>query len=108
MARFLQEPSKNGAAQIIGSAAEIDEWCVSYPGVWEHLSETSWESGAPRVTSTITVFVEEGLVKICLRDRALFKTAWVSGRSILKALGALETGLEAGSLEWRKDRATKR
>ena len=108
MAHYLQEPSKNGATRLIATSVELDELSSAYPALWEHLSETAWESGAPRTTSTLTIFVEEGLVKLCLRDRAAGRTAWASGKSMVKAWMALEAALEDDSAEWRKDRPTRK
>lgn len=104
MARFLQEPSKNGAGRLIAGSVELCELAVAHPALWEYISECQWESGQPRVTSTLMLFVEEGLVKLCLHDRAAARSAWVSGRSWTSSLGSLEQVLAGGSVEWRKDR----
>lgn len=105
MAQYLQEPSKNGAGRLIAGTPEMCAIAAAHPALWEHLSECVWESGQPRVTSTLMVFVEDGLVKLCLHDRASARSSWVSGKTLSGALGVLETQLEQHSVEWRKDRA---
>jgi len=108
MARYLQEPGKNGSEAVISSAAMIDDWSSLHPAIHDHLTEVQWESGRPRVTSTFLVFFEEGLFKICLRDRSSLRTAWVSGKTFTSACEALEVALEAGTVEWRKERSPSR
>lgn len=71
------------------------------PGVREMLTETRYPDGSPRQTSTLLVFLEEGIVKCCLNDRDQAQTAWASGGSVADCLGALEAGLQRDSLQWR-------
>lgn len=104
MAQYLQEPSANGTLRTLATATELCALAVERPATWEHLSETAWPSGKPRVTSTLLVFVEDGLVKLCLRDRATGRVGWVSGRTLTDALNSLETSLASDSLEWRRER----
>lgn len=104
MAQYLQQPSKNGAAQTIASAVEVCDLATSWPAIFEHLTESAWESGVKRVTSTLMVFSEDGAIKLCLHDRAVARSAWVAGSSLTRALQLLENGLVAGSVEWRRDK----
>jgi len=108
MAQFLHEPSKGGAERLIQQSVEMCAMATSYPAVWEHLTESAWASGKPRTTSTLMVFAEDGLFKLCLHDRSSGRTAWLSGPSLTAALISLERGLEENTVEWRKDKGTFR
>lgn len=108
MAQFLQEPSVNGAGRVISQAVAVCSFATEYPALFEHLTETAWPSGKARVTSTLTIFSEDGVVKLCLKDRSSLRTAWASCRTVSEAFRALEAGLEGDSLEWRRDRPLKK
>jgi len=71
------------------------------PGVREMLVETRFPDGSARQTSTLLLFVEAGVVKVCLNDRDQGMSAWASGSSVLDCLLALESGLQADTLQWR-------
>jgi len=50
----------------------------------------------------MTVCVDDGMVKICMNDRARRRSAWVSGVSVANALDAAEAFLAEGKAGWRK------
>lgn len=72
-----------------------------FPTLWAYLSDTVWSDGSARSTSTITVFAEDGLVKLCLNDREGKRTCWSTGTSLEESAEALEQRLAAGTAEWR-------
>ncbi len=74
---------------------------VGYPVLWEYLSSTAWEDGSARQTASLLCFVEDGLVKLCLNDRSVARTGWVSGRSWEEAVLALEMALGDDRMDWR-------
>jgi hypothetical protein len=79
-----------------------DGWYQQCPATREYLELTQWEDGSPRQPSTVTIFVEHGLVKLCLHDRDQNRSCWVSGDSFEAAWASLEDGLAAGNVEWRE------
>lgn len=68
-----------------------------------HLLEEHWADGKPRKTSTLLLFLHEGRLKGCIRDRNTDETAWVSSDSLEGILDALEVGLQEGALDWRRE-----
>jgi hypothetical protein len=99
-------PVKSGDGALPDLAK--DEWALDTPGLWEYLTATRYEDGARRETATLTLFVEEGLIKGCLNDRDKGRVAFVSGRSVDAVLEALEQGLQLGALDWRAQRRMPR
>jgi len=75
----------------------FEEW----PTVWEYLSETRFDDGKPRETSTVLIFVDAERLKVCLSDREANEVAFVSGATFKEAMDALERGLAGGTLDWR-------
>lgn len=108
MAQFLQEPGKSNAGRLVFGSVEMCELSARFPAIWEYLTEVAWESGAARLTSTLMVFSEDGMVKLCFHDRSCARTAWVSHRSLTGALASLDEQLASGHLEWRRDRVEKK
>lgn len=73
------------------------------PALAAHLLDPVFADGKPRRTDTLLVFVHEGRLKGCLRDRTTDECAWVSGDGLVGILDALEEGLQTGALDWRKE-----
>jgi len=76
-----------------------------YPSLWEFLTEAKFADGTDRQAPTMTVFVEGRLLKACVNDRAEGMVAFATGSSLTAILEALEEGLQADSLDWRKSQA---
>lgn len=74
---------------------------TSYPNLFSYLTEERWDDGSPRETSTLLLFVEHGILKVCLNDRAVGRTCFLSCASFDAALEALEHGLASDTLPWR-------
>ena len=71
------------------------------PGVREMLVESRYPDGSNRLNSTLLLFVEAGVVKVCLHDRDQGQTAWASGAGVGDCLEALEAGLQGDTLNWK-------
>jgi len=76
-----------------------------YPPVWEFLTLTAWEDGAPRECGTILLVCEDGVLKLWLNDKAQGCTAWVSGASLEAAFKAAVAAIEGVGAGWRPTRA---
>lgn len=97
----ISKPSGSGGGGG-RSAAPLGGWLKELtPTLLEYLSETQYDDGSPRQTATLTVFVETGVVKLCLNDRDLGRTAWVTSDSLENAIAAMEGRLADGSADWR-------
>lgn len=72
-----------------------------YPNLIEYLTVTEFEDGSSRERSVLSVFVEDGRVKVCLNDKELERSGYVSGDTLTGVLVALEKALATEGLEWR-------
>lgn len=79
-----------------------DGWSLRYPGLWEMLAVSQAPDGATRRLSTLLLFYDDGQVKACLNDRDQGLTAWASADGVEAVLEALERGLQADTLDWRR------
>lgn len=74
------------------------------PAVWEHLTLGQYEDGSPRQRSSLTVFFEDGLIKVCLSDRDQERTAWSSSDELVDAMRGLEQAIVQGTVQWRTNK----
>lgn len=72
-----------------------------YPTLYEYLSLTRYEKGESRVTSTLLIFVENGVLRICLNDRDNNRSVFFTGETLECALASLEAALLSDRVEWR-------
>lgn len=80
------------------------KFALDYPGIWDHLTQTAWEDGSPRVPSSILIFEQDGSLKLMLRDKSAGLCLWVAGRTFEALLLACEMGINDPATEWRQDR----
>ncbi len=75
-----------------------------HPSLSEWMTAEVWEDSSKRRLPSLTIFSEDGLVKICVNDKATERVAFVSGPSLREALQSIEDGLTRDSLEWRRSK----
>lgn len=101
---MLKKPSGDGAQgksrPSLGDPAFQQQW----PLLWSHLTQTTWEDGSPRQTSTMLVFAQEGVLKCMLRDVEAAQVLWTAGNGFTALLHAVEGQLESPDADWRTDR----
>lgn len=98
---------KSGPQQgASGAYGTPDDPTIStgYPAIWEYLAEPAKDARGQLVAATLTLFLEDGLVKLCLNDRASGATAWASAGTLADAVAQMEDRLADGSVEWRRAR----
>jgi len=97
----LQKPTSPLAGSSNAQEGTSD-WPTLWPTLVEYLSQTTWDDGSPRETSTMLLFREDGSWKACLNDRAMGRTGWASSSSPEGTLQALEDALRDDRMEWRR------
>lgn len=104
MARFVQR--RIAAEGPAGEPLPIDagDWKGRYPALVEYMTQCAWGEGEARLTSTVLLFVEDGVWKVCIRDRDQSQVAFFAGKTPAEALAAAERSLASGSAEWRAQR----
>lgn len=104
---FLRRVAEKDQAMVGTPTKEGEAWVKNHAALWEYLSATEYDDGTERKTSTVTLFVEDGAVKVCLNDRDGSRVMWVSGPSVVDVLKALEALLRAGEGDWRAQKPFK-
>ena len=80
---------------------EDNEFSTNYPTIFEYLTLNSWGPGQPRSTSTIMLFVDNGVLKLCINDRDNQRSAFFTGTTLSAALVACENALSGETADWR-------
>lgn len=99
--------SGNGnSLAYVGSAAESKR----LPALCEFLAALTWPDGLPRVSGSLTVFAEDGRLKVWLSDRDQGLGGVVTVQSLESLLLDVEAALAKDSVQWRvpKDRKTRK
>lgn len=98
----MVRPSGGSVARV-GQPARDEVLHGWLPALHDHLTETQWDDGKPRKTSTVLIMTENGYWKASIHDRDMKAGAWVTAEAWEELLETLNRKLIEGSLEWRKD-----
>ena len=100
----MKVPSKASAnLQAAKAVVVFDDKAFSemYPSLVGYLSCDRFDDGSPRQTATLLLFFESGGLKVCLNDRHLSRSAFVTAPNFAEVMDTLESGLTNDTLEWR-------
>lgn len=95
----LPRPQDAGVRQLVDG-----EFATRWPTLWAYLSQTKWEDGSVRQTSSMTVFQSDGMLKGMLKDSNIGMCLWVAGTTFMGLLDVLEAALCDPAADWRMDR----
>lgn len=104
MADFIKARPAASAPQPLPQDAAASRFAQDYPALYEYLTVTAWADGSQRATASLTLFQDEGRLKVCLHDRDVGRVAFVAAWTVEDLLRALEEGLLADSIDWRPAR----
>jgi hypothetical protein len=83
-------------------ACKLDkEFSSDHPALWDYLTQKLWEDGTERRTATLTIFAEDGLLKVCINDRDSARSLWASDETWAGTFEALEALLGDPKAPWR-------
>lgn len=72
-----------------------------YPTVHEYLFQTQWADGSFRHTSTISVFTDNGVMKLVLNDRDNNRSAFFTAKTWRDLFDKMEAALAGETVDWR-------
>lgn len=79
------------------------DFATEFPGLWEFIARQRYE-GNPRATGRLLIYADNGKATLCLMDRWTGQVAFYASDNVSAALVGVERGLQAGTLDWRKDK----
>lgn len=106
---FFKRPDSGTSPVGKGGIASIDtELAANCPALACYLGSDTWEDGEVRQRSSLVMFFEDGVYKVCLSDKDTNMSLWASSRSFLGLSEALEARLTEERVDWRKQRPRKK
>lgn len=89
---------------IKGSNVPLDDdaFAKAWPTLHAFCADTIDQDGKTRITSTITLFFEDGVVKGMLKERNANLLLWVTAPTLLDVFGCLEIALTKDTVDWRQ------
>lgn len=101
----LQKPGKSAASSGSLSGTKCDGTIFqSFPTLWEFLTLSAWPDGSSRKPGTLILFTEGEKWKMCLKDVANARVAFVTAEALDDLFLAADEGLDKDSVDWRPDR----
>lgn len=82
-----------------------DAFAKRWPSVWEFVTSEWWIPGQEsRVPGSLLLFLQDGLVKVRLKDNERQEVLFLTGQGIEEVLRLAEEALATGKGEWRPDK----
>lgn len=98
---FVQRSGGGHSPKVMPWSEQGDAWARRYPALAEYLDADKFPDGSARKTSTLLVFVDDGVLKACVSDRAESRVAFFSASTFEGLLDAVEVGLSTDNADWR-------
>jgi hypothetical protein len=97
----MRKPEKSSTDSASRVPMPDEEWANSLPLVTEYLCALKYDDGSPRERSTLSVFCEDGSLKLALNDKGEKRSLYVSSDSWDAAIALMEMALAADHPPWR-------
>lgn len=75
----------------------------SYPALWEYCTSDQYPDGTRRQRSSMVIFFEESVVKLCLNDKDQLRSLWVTADTVEKVFSTADKALQTAHPPWRRD-----
>lgn len=72
-----------------------------FPSLHEYLTQAKWDDGSLRTTSTLLIFIDQGVLRLCLNDRENSRSCFFTAAEFGEGMAKLESALATGKVEWR-------
>jgi hypothetical protein len=98
----LRRPSSPGRDSKVLNRPLDPAFEQDFPTLNAYLADDTWEDGTARLRSTLILFAEDDVYKMCLTDKDSDMTLWVASKTVFGLLGSMEARLNDPEAEWRK------
>jgi len=102
---IMKKPGTEAKFQL-NKPLEESAWSDAYHTLWDYLTTSVYDCGTIRLTSSITFFCQEGVLKCCVNDRDTERTAFFTGPTMESLLEAVEQSLASDDCDWRVKKGT--
>ena len=107
---LVRKPDKRSSRERVGASMPDESFATEYPTITGYLCDAAYEDGTPRRPSALSLFCEDGCLKLALNDKDNERSLYVASDSLEGALATLEKALLTDNQPWRawNDRTRKR
>jgi len=98
---MLRKPKPGERVGPVEKPWDDEAFAKTHPTLTEMLYATSYEDKSPRTTSTLLIFCDNGVLRVCLNDRDNNRSAFLTGETVEGTLLALEDQLATQTVEWK-------
>jgi len=77
------------------------DFSASYPTLAAYLTDVRYQDNTPRTTSTVLIFCEQGVLRLCVNDRDNNRSVFFTGETIEAALLSAENAIATNTAEWK-------
>ena len=97
----FKRPNLNTPVKPMANAWNDAADRADYPNVFGFLTETTYDDGKPRMTGSISIFTQLGVLKASVSDRDNKRNFYVEALTLHELIGMIEQGICDDNTEWR-------
>lgn len=98
---MLQRPKPGEKSGPVEKAFADAHFSKQYPYLHAMLTSQKYEDGTPRITSTLLIFSDNGVLRFCLNDRDNNRSAFFTDSTFEWILEKVEQSVAMGTVEWK-------
>jgi len=97
----IKKPSAGGAPKPMANAwvDKVDQ--ADNPNTYAFLTDTKYDDGSPRMTGSISIFTQIGVLKACIADKDNKRVAFIEAPSLCELFGLIEMAICDESTDWK-------
>lgn len=100
----MKRPVKSSTGASVPLPRGDDPIATSYPLLYAHLADETWDDGTSRVTSTLFLFMEGYRWKCMFKDRNESQIAFYTAHTLDELFCTIEGHLAHDAVDWKRDR----
>lgn len=98
---MIKKPTPGEKAGPVEEAFSDADFKKCYPYLHAHLTDMRYEDGTSRVTSTVLIFCESGVLRLCVNDRDNNRSVFFTASTVEEALMKAEDALATHTANWK-------
>jgi len=97
----MKRPVESEGSGLPSAEFSDDQFRSRFATLYSYLVDQVWDDGSTRETSTLLIFLDAGVLKGCVNDRAMGRNLFVAATSLQGLLVAANEALSSDSPGWR-------
>jgi len=98
---MLQKPKPGDRMNVYETPFTDKEFTGLYPQLAAMLTATRYDDHSSRITSTLLIFSDAGVLRMVLNDRDNNRSAFFTNTTFESCLALIETKLALDQVEWK-------